>query len=262
MEVRVAKHSREQATALEDQPDTELARRGAAGEREAVALITQRNNRRLYRAAWSILKDEHEAEEVVHTAYVRAFTSMHSFRGRASLSTWLTRICVNEALQRRRAIESWFSRLRENSVAVLDHYRERLMRGSMSMTHPDADLARKQVGQIIERALSRLPEKLRTVFTLREIEDMSIEEVASALAIPAGTVKTRHLRARLKLQEELAPDLRDVLDDTLQFGGSKCSEMTKRVLISLALLSDSEVPLRQASAVPLPNAADDPEAGE
>ena len=218
------------ASSLEDQSDAELARRGAAGEREAVKLITQRNNRRLYRVAWSILRNDQEAEEIVQTTYVRAFLSMRSFEGRSALSTWLTRMCINEALQRRRAIETWMKRLRDRSVAILDHYRDRLMRGSMSLTRPDGELARKQVRNLIERAIAQLPEKLRTVFTLREIEEMSIAEVAEILSIPPATVKTRHLRSRLKLQEALAPELREILSETLPFAGQRCANMTQKVL--------------------------------
>ena len=213
--------------------EAEIAARAAAGERQAMMLVTQENNRRLFRTAWSILRNDLEAEEVVQATYVKAWSSMQGFEGRSSLSTWLTRICVNEALQRRRQLESWRQRLQSGSIAVLDHYRERLMRGSMSLMHPEAQLARVQVRQLLEQAVARLPTKLRTVFVLREIEEMSVEDVAEALSIPAATVKTRHLRARLKLQDELSPGIRDVLGDTLPFAGPKCASMTEKVLAAL-----------------------------
>ena len=92
-------------------------------------LLTQRNNQRLFRTAWSILKNRAEAEDAVQSAYLRAFLAIDRFEGRSSLSTWLTRITINEALGRARAAERRRRRLDSSSVAVLDDYRDKFMNG-------------------------------------------------------------------------------------------------------------------------------------
>src|SRR3546814_6948362 len=109
------------------------------------------------------------------------------------------------------------SRLEDSSVPILDDYREKLMRGSTPPTSPEAAVACGQIRQILEDAIARLPAPFRTVFVLREIEDLDVADVAEALGIPASTVKTRHLRARRRLQQELAPELKSALSGTFPF---------------------------------------------
>lgn len=210
--------------------DVELAERLVARDPVAVRLVTTRNNQRLYRAAWSILRNRAEAEDAVQSAYLHAFAAMGEFAGRSTLTTWLTRIVINEALGRERAAKRRRERLDRESVVDLDEYREKLMRGSIESTLPDGALAREQVRRILETAIERLPANFRTVFVLREIEGLSVEEAAEALDIPTATVKTRHLRARRRLQQDLAPDLKTALTGTFPFAGADCEAMTARVI--------------------------------
>ena len=161
----------------------------------------------MFRAAWSILKHRADAEDAVQTAYLRAFAAIESFEGRSSLSTWLTRIVINEALGRKRAANRRRAQLDGSSVTVLDDYREKLMRGSTSGTSPETEIARMQVRRLLEDAISALPAGFRLVFVLREIEGMTVEATAEALGLKPATVKTRFLRARRRLQEALAPEL-------------------------------------------------------
>ncbi|MDB5693478.1 MAG: polymerase subunit sigma-24 [Alphaproteobacteria bacterium] len=214
-------------------PDPELARRIAAGDRAAIRLVTERNNQRLFRAAWSILKNRDDAEDAVQSAYLNGFAAIHGFAGRASLSTWLTRIVINEALGRLRATRRRRERLDSASVVHLDEYREKLMRGSTSGSAPDAALAREQIRALLEQAIGDLPDVFRHVFVLREVEGLSVEEAAEVLDILPATVKTRHLRARRRLQQALAPDLRTALTGTFPFAGADCARMTERVLAAL-----------------------------
>lgn len=218
---------------LDSLSDTELAHRIAAGDRGAVRLVTQRNNQRLFRAAWSILKNREEAEDAVQSAYLNAFAAIGEFAGRSSLSTWLTRIVINEALGRARAAKRRRERLSSDSVVHLDEYREKLMRGSTSGTAPDAGLAREQIRSLLERAIADLPDSFRQVFVLREVEGLSVEDTAEVLDIVPATVKTRHLRARRRLQEALSPDLKSALAGTFPFAGADCERMTERVLAAL-----------------------------
>jgi RNA polymerase sigma-70 factor (ECF subfamily) len=211
--------------------DIELA--GRVGQRDVAALrlLTQRNNQRLYRSAWSILKDRSEAEEAVQDGYLKAFAAIENFAGRSSLSTWLTRIVINEALGRRRAAESR-SRQQQQSVLFIEEYREKLMRGSASSQSPETALMRRQLGKLLERAISRLPDAFRPAFVLHEIEGLSLADTAEALQVPKETVKTRVFRARRLLQKELGPELRNALSETFVFAGADCEALTNRVLTS------------------------------
>ncbi|HEX8668069.1 MAG TPA: RNA polymerase sigma factor [Allosphingosinicella sp.] len=217
----------------ESLPDPELARLVAARDHEAVRLVTMRNNQRLFRAAWSILRDRAEAEDAVQSAYLSAFAAIGSFEGRSSLSTWLTRIAINEALGRQRAARRRRERLDADSVVDLDEYREKLMRGSTGSLSPDGAAARTQLRRLLEEAIGGLPDAFRLVFVLREIEGLTVEEASETLGIPAATVKTRHLRARRRLQQALAPEVKSALTGAFPFAGVDCAAMTERVLAAL-----------------------------
>lgn len=222
------------ATVLRPITDIEMAQRCRARDREAIRAIVTANNQRLFRTAWSILKDRGEAEEAVQSAYVSAFASLDTFEGRSSLSTWLTRIVVNEALGRLRAQKRRRNQLEGAGVAVLEDYREAFMRGSEARP-PDVALAREQMRRLLEQAVATLPETFRTVFVLREVEGLSGEETAEALDLPVATVKTRLHRARRKLQQILAPQIGNALSETFPFAGADCAALTERVLAKLGL---------------------------
>jgi len=196
----------------------------------AVRLVTQRNNQRLFRAAWSILGNRAEAEDAVQSAYLRAFAAIASFEGRSTLSTWLTRIVINEALGRARAARRRRAHVDDGSVAFLDDYREKLMRGSSSGTAPDAEFARAQLRSLLEQAIGALPPDFRLVFVMREIEGLSVDETAQSLGLVPATVKTRHLRARRRLQQSLVPDVKSALAGAFPFAGADCVAITEAVV--------------------------------
>jgi len=210
--------------------DVDLARLVVLRDPTAIRAITRRNNQRLYRAAWSVLENHAEAEDAVQDAYLKAFAGMSSFAGTSSLSTWLTRIVINEALERKRTAERRERLLREGSITNIDEFRERLMAGSETPRSPEAETMRTQIGKLLEHAVANLPEALRPVFVLREIEGLSVEETAEALEIPTGTVKTRLLRSRHRLQRELDPEIREALHGAFPFAGRDCETLTSSVL--------------------------------
>ena len=212
--------------------DVDLAALCCARDVEAVRHVLAANNQRLFRAAWSILKHRGEAEEAVQAAYVAAFSSIERFEGRSSLSTWLTRITVNEALGRVRAERRRRANLEAQGVPVFEAYREKLMAGSETPP-PDAALAREQLRKLLERAVADLPEIFRTVFVLREVEGLSVEDTSEALDIAPATVKTRLLRAKRRLQEALAPEVKEALTGTFPFAGSDCAALSAAVLARL-----------------------------
>ena len=208
--------------------DTELVARAQRGEAPAFRAIMQRYNRRLYRVARGIVRDDGEAEDVVQEAYMRAFAHLRHFRGEASFSTWLTRITLNEALGRVRR------RRGTVDIEVLDRAAQGdsriLMFPTVAGSNPEADAAQAQVRTLLERAIDELPDAFRTVFVMRAIEEMSIEETASQLGLRPETVKTRLHRARRLLRQALDRKLVSVLKDAFPFDGARCDRMTGRVL--------------------------------
>ena len=210
--------------------DLTLARLIAARDPAAVRMVTTRNNQRLFRAAWSILKDRAESEDVVQSAYSRAFHAIATFEGRSTLSTWLTRIAINDALGRRRADQRRRAHLDENNVTDIEEYREQLMRGSTGGLSPEGSLAREQLRFMIEQAIGRLPDAFRLVFVLREIEGLSVAEASDVLGVAQATVKTRLYRAKRRLQDDLAPEVKSALDGVFPFAGADCEAITERVV--------------------------------
>ena len=214
--------------------DVELARLCAAKDEAALRHVVTANNQRLFRAAWSILKDRGEAEEAVQATYMSAFAKIGEFAGQSALSTWLTRIAINEALGRLRSVRRRRAHLEAGGVSLLDTYRDKLMRGSDPVA-PDATLARKQLRQLLENAVANLGDNFRSVFVLREIEGLTVDETADALGLAPATVKTRLLRARRKLQEALAPEVRTALDGSFPFAGMDCERLTNKVMAALRI---------------------------
>jgi RNA polymerase sigma-70 factor (ECF subfamily) len=197
------------------------------------------NNQRLYRLARGFLRDDREAEEAVHDGYVRAFTHLDGFRGGSSLATWLARIVSNEALGRLR---------RHRPTVDISEVAETLVAdaGPFITTPPTPEqaIARREIRGAIEKAVDELPPYFRSVFMLRAIEQMSVEETASCLGIPSDTVKTRFHRANKLLRQALTTQFGAIFDDLYPFLGSRCDRLVATVLqcIGLAAGCSSSVP--------------------
>jgi RNA polymerase sigma-70 factor (ECF subfamily) len=201
----------------ESRSDLELAAGIARRDASAVRLVMRRNNQRLFRAAWHILRNREDAEDAVQSGYLKAFAAIKGFAGRSSLSTWLTRIVINNALAHARAASRRRSLLEDSEVPILDDYREMLMRGSIGVS-PECAAAGEQIKHIVYDAIDRLPAPFRAVFVLRQIEELDVAEVAETLGIRPATVKTRLLRARRRLQRLLGPGLCAALSGQFPFG--------------------------------------------
>ena len=216
--------------------DADLAQRVAEGDEEAFVIIMRRYNQVLYRTARSILKDEAQAEDVLQEAYVRAWRSIAGFRGHASLSTWLVRIVVNEALGWRRAQSATVIHLKDTAARADEADMPLDVRNTMpenSDRQPDRIAMRTELRKLIEVHIDLLPDALRTVFVLRGIQEMSVEEVGRALGIPDVTVRTRYFRARSLLRESLARDIDMSLADAFQFDGARCERIVAGVLAKI-----------------------------
>lgn len=208
--------------------DTELAQRAASGDAGAFEVIMRRHNRLLFRTARSILRSDAEAEDALQDAYLRAWRAMRSFRADARLSTWLVRIVINEALGR--------VRQRHGHVIPLD--------AAMNSTEPETQASltadpdwqperiamRAELRRLMEARIDLLPDAFRSVFMLRAVEEMTVEEVAQALGIPEATVRTRFFRARGLLREGLASEIDVALGDAFAFDGARCDRIVATVL--------------------------------
>lgn len=214
-------------------PDIDLAARVASGDSAAFEPIMRRHNRMLFRAARAILKNDAEAEDALQEAYLAAYRAMHTYRGQAKLSTWLARIVINEALGRLRK----HSREQLNGFFTPDDAgddRPEYQEDPMSQDAPENAAARAETRRLLERKLDELPATFRTVFVLRAVEEMSVEETAQSLGIPEATVRTRFFRARSLLRESLARDIDTVAVDAFAFAGERCDRVVAGVLRRLS----------------------------
>jgi RNA polymerase sigma-70 factor (ECF subfamily) len=213
--------------------DAELVGRIARHDQAAFEVLMRRHNGKLFRVARAILKDDAEAEEALQDAYLEAYRHMGDFRGGARLSTWLTRIVINQALMRLRkqkrdriVVPFGSERATEQGLAEADVSDER------SETPPGATL-RAEIRRALERRIDELPIAFRTVFVMREVEDMTVDETAECLSIPAATVRTRLFRARALLREALARDMDMATVDVFSFAGERCDRIVAGVLAKL-----------------------------
>jgi RNA polymerase sigma-70 factor (ECF subfamily) len=218
--------------------EAELVAAARAREPGAFQAIMRNNNRRLYRVARAVLGDDAEAEDVVQEAYLKAFQNLASFRGESSLTTWLTRIAVNEALGRRRRRRPTVDLCNLDVIDEQGEARVLISPNTAVGANPENDASRVQVRRLLERAIDELPEIFRTVFVMREVEQMSVEETASQLNILPETVKTRLHRARRLLRTALKEHLSSV--DTYAFGGERCQRMTRAVMKLMGVLSETK----------------------
>src|SRR5438067_8537695 len=203
--------------------DEEVVARVIAGETALFEIIMRRHNQRLYRVARAVLKNDSEAEDVMQDAYVRAFRNLSQFEGRAKFSTWLTRIAVHEALsrkQRRRDIQELDSMV-EGQKDQMPEMR------SKEMT-PEEGLAGREIRGVLESAIHNLPEKYRTVFVLREVEEMTTNEAAESLDLTEENVKIRLHRAKALLRKELFSQVGGSARDVLQFHLTRCDRVVQR----------------------------------
>jgi len=203
-----------------------LARRIAHGDRAAFELIMRRYNRRLYRLARASLRDDSEAKDALQEAYLNAYRGIGSFRGEATLSTWLSRLVLNECGVRQRR-----SARRRDIIPLVSSATSRTETESVAdvAEGPDRAAARTQLRATLESKLGELPEALRVVFVLRSVEESSVAETAATLGIAEETVRVRHFRAKGMLREALAREIDLAEADLFEFGGVHCDGIVASV---------------------------------
>jgi len=228
--MRATSLARGAADALDD---VELARRVGCRDERAFELLMRRHNRMLYRIARAILRDDSEAEDAVQDAYLAAFRNIARFRGGSRLSTWLARIVINESYgllrKRKRAgvvlpfssqSDPWSAGERDAEEGAMTEATEQ----------PDAAASRGEVRRLLERNIDALPDQFRTAFILREVEEMSVDEAAACLGVPAATVRSRTFRARALLREAMAREVDVATVHAFGFAGERCDRIVAGVL--------------------------------
>jgi RNA polymerase sigma-70 factor, ECF subfamily len=201
--------------------DEQVVARVLAGERELFEIPIRRHNRRIYRAMRSMLRDESEAEEAMQQAYCSAYAHLNQFAGSARFSTWLLKIAINEALGRLR-------RSRER-LTQLDSAEPGLKLVSGSPT-PEEVAASHEIRTLLETAIDELPDTLRIVFMLREVDGLSTAEVAEALDIAGLTVKVRLHRAKVQLRNKLDKHVASAVKEAFPFQAVQCDRVVSAVL--------------------------------
>jgi RNA polymerase sigma-70 factor, ECF subfamily len=213
--------------------DAALVRRIVGGDVAAFEQLMRLHNRRLYRLARATLRDDAEAEDALQEAYLAAHRALGAFRGESALVTWLSRLVTNECLSRLR------KQARRHNIFPIGSLDaevepEIAMDESRQAESPDTALVRAQMRALLERKLDALPETFRSVFVLRVVEELSVEETAASLGIPAATVRSRHFRARSLMREALAQEMDLAERDLYEFGGAHCDRVVAAVLARLA----------------------------
>jgi RNA polymerase sigma-70 factor (ECF subfamily) len=206
--------------------DAEVVRRVLAGERELFEVLMRRHDARVYRAVRAILRDEDEAEDAMQAAWLHAYQHLGGFAGAAAFSTWLVRIAVNEALGRLRR--------RSRLVPLPDPGEEEPMQERPQ--DPEERAAAREAVQLLERAVDRLPAPYRTVFVLREVEQLSTREAAEALGIGEEALKVRLHRARAMLRRSLGDEVARAAPEAFPFLAPRCNRIVARVMDAIAAL--------------------------
>jgi RNA polymerase sigma-70 factor (ECF subfamily) len=212
-----------------EQPDETLIQQVLGGDTALFELLMRRYNERVYRAARAIVRDEQEAEDVMQQAYVNAFTHLRQFNGSAQFCTWLTRIAINEALARVR---------RQGRYEVFD---DELSNVEPFMLHhpaenPERQAFARELRGLLEWAIDTLPNGMREVFVLREVEGLSTSDVAECLGVSDDVVKTRLSRGRATLRRLLMERTGATAPEAFRFYRPRCDRIVAQVLARISQL--------------------------
>jgi RNA polymerase sigma-70 factor (ECF subfamily) len=210
-----------------ERTDEDVIREVLRGNTAMFELLMRRYNERVYRAARAIVRDEEEAEDVMQQAYVNAFQHLAQFNGTARFSTWLTRIAVNEALARvrRRGRYETF----DDEMTNVEPFMSRNV-----PENPERQAFSGELRGLLEWAIDTLPDGMREVFVLRQVEGLSTSEVAESLGVSEDVVKTRLSRGRAALRRVLVERTGATAPDAFRFYAPRCDRVVARVLARIA----------------------------
>jgi RNA polymerase sigma-70 factor (ECF subfamily) len=201
------------SVAVADLEDTDVIARVVAGDHAAFQILVRRYNQRMFRAARAITRADVDAEDVLQQAWLCVYKNLSQFRGDASFATWATRIAVNEAIA--------LTRKRPMVAEVVD---------APSPLGPDADLARAQIGALLEACLANIPQGHREVMVLRDVLELDTAETAACLGLSEEAVRVRLHRARAAVAAAITEQLADHAREIYKFDGERCDRITAHVM--------------------------------
>ncbi|PWI30356.1 RNA polymerase sigma factor [Flavobacteriaceae bacterium LYZ1037] len=208
--------------------ESEVIKRVLKGEKELYEILVKRNNQKLYRVIRSYLKDEAEIEDLMQNSYIKAFTKLYQFKLESSFSTWLIRIGINESLARIREKGKLYhlneQTGNENKNSILEIPDDKQL-------NPQQTMIRQEAKQLLENAIDCLETKYKTVYILKELEDMSLKEIAIVLDLSLENVKIRLHRAKTMLKNNLYELSND--KNIFEFGYGRCDRITENVMKSI-----------------------------
>ena len=212
--------------------DLALVERARSGDPLAFEAIMRQHNRLLFRSARSVVADDAEAQDAVQEAWLRAFAHLGAYRGDAALSTWLARIAFNAAVdlvRRKGRLVEWGDSEADDGASPL----ENAMSEHSASEAPDVAAERRELRDVLQSAIGRLPPIYRSVFILRAVEEVSVEEAARCLQVSDAVIRTRYLRARSMLRELIGRQVEARAPDAFQFDGRRCDAVVGHVLAEL-----------------------------
>lgn len=198
------------------------------GHKELYELLMRKYNQKLYRIARAIVKDDSDAEDILQDTYLKAYEKLGQFQNRSQFSTWIIRILINNAnatLNKRKRFDK--------SVPAEDAY---LNTPDSFPQNPDFQMSNNELKKILEQAIDNLPETLRGVYIMREVEGFSVAETSECLNITQENVKTRLHRAKTILKDELYKKSKGGID-VFRFGNDRCDKVVLSVMVQLGKLN-------------------------
>jgi RNA polymerase sigma-70 factor (ECF subfamily) len=205
--------------------DDEVVDRVRCGETGLYELLMRRYNQRLFRMIRSLITNDSDAEEILQETWVRVYEHLNQFEGRSSFATWATRIAYHEALLQSRKSKRWSPLETSRGESMLDKERN-----STNAESPESQTIRGELGNILRSAIDSLPETYRSVFMLREVEQLSTAATAECLGLSEEAVKTRLHRSRALLRRDLTDRLGASVAEAYSFLGSRCDSTVAAVM--------------------------------
>ena len=213
--------------------DAELVARAGGGDEAAFETIMRQHNRLLFRSARGIVDDDASAQDVVQESYLKAFSALNGFRGDCALGTWLVRIAIRVALDHQRKRGRIVSLDERNDAESATSMETLMQRYAPSTEAPDMQAERSELRAALQRAIDSLPPIYRSVFMLRAVEEMSVDDTALCLQVSGDVVKTRYLRSRALLRDALGAQLEAHTPQVYAFAGARCDAVVAHVLAVL-----------------------------
>ncbi len=206
--------------------DADVIKRILSGEKELYEILVRRNNQRLYRVIRSYIKEEAEIEDVMQNSYIKAYNKLYQFNSDSQFSTWLIRIAINESLTelKKKGKTLYLNNNDINDDLILEIPDHRQL-------NPQEKMTKTETKHLLENAIDQLSIKYRTVYVMKEVEEISLKEIATTLNISVANVKIRLHRSKEMLKESLFKLTNNT--DVFEFGSSRCDRVTEKVMSSI-----------------------------